>query len=228
MAEKKPKDAKDVKETKKAAPPPGADESGDSGSEKKGGKLKFIIIILAAMLVGGGGSFAAMKFFLKPAAVESPAAVGDEFSQTAVTSPGEEGDPIVAPSKRGGEQPAADSGGHSSAPAGEGGAPAAAQTGPITVKLETFTTNLNEPSSRKLLVVTLSMEVDDQEAADELNQQMPAIQDSILMLLSGQSEEDIRSIDGKERLKSQILNRTNAIMSKHKVKKVNYSKFVFQ
>jgi flagellar FliL protein len=72
------------------------------------------------------------------------------------------------------------------------------------------------------------MEVETQDGADELNRMMSDIQDSILMLLSSQSVEDISTMDGKERLRSQILNRTNNFMSKNKVRKVKYSDFVIQ
>jgi flagellar basal body-associated protein FliL len=57
---------------------------------------------------------------------------------------------------------------------------------------------------------------------------MSDIKDSILILLSSQSPEDIGNVEGKERLRSQILNRTNNYMSKNKVRKVKYSEFIIQ
>ncbi|MDR2455170.1 MAG: flagellar basal body-associated FliL family protein [Deltaproteobacteria bacterium] len=221
MADKKP-----PKEAKKTAPPPEpesdskatpAEEGGKSG---KSGKLKLIIIVVAAMVVGGAGAFAASRF-LGSKAPEQSAASGDEFSQTIVNERVDE-EPIVAPSK---SKPEGSGGGHSAAADGE--APPA-PVGPITVELKPFTTNLNEPSGRRFLKVTIGMEVDDQAASDELNRMMPDIQDSVLILLSSQSVEDIGTVDGKERLRSQILLRTNSFMRDHKVKKIKYSEFIIQ
>ncbi|MDR1658002.1 MAG: flagellar basal body-associated FliL family protein [Deltaproteobacteria bacterium] len=225
MAEKK---AKEAKEAKKTAPPPEPDESvgSSAAADSKGGKLKLIIIVIVAVAIGGAGAFAAMRFFSKPASVEKVAAGEDEFSKTVTSADPEEEEPIVAPSKGKIEaKPAESSGGHG-APAAEGAA--AVVQGPITVELKPFTTNLNDQSGRRFLKVTMGMEVENQEAADELNKMMPDIQDSILILLSSQSVDDIASVDGKERLRSQILNRTNSFMAHYKVKKVKYSEFIIQ
>jgi flagellar FliL protein len=220
MAEKKP-----PKEAKKTAPPPEpeteskAPPAEEGAKSAKSGKLKLIIIVVAAMVVGGAGAFVASRF-LGGKAPEQAAPAGDEFSQTIASEKVDE-EPIVAPSKSKPEG----AGGHSAEADGE--APPA-PAGPITVELKPFTTNLNEPSGRRFLKVTIGMEVDDQAASDELNRMMPDIQDSVLILLSSQSAEDIGTVDGKERLRSQILLRTNSFMRDHKVKKVKYSEFIIQ
>jgi flagellar FliL protein len=211
------------KEPKKQDAAPKADVTAAEAPGKKGGKGKLIIIVVLAMIIGGGGMFAAMRFLMKPAGTVVAESAGEDKSATVLDSHAEEDEPIVAPSK-------SDSGhgGGTQTSAGEGGSEALVQEGPITVELKPFTTNLNEPSGRRFLKVTMGMEVDNQEAADELNRKMPDIQDTILILLSSQSTEDIATVDGKERLRSQILNRTNVIMTKNKVRKVKYSEFIIQ
>jgi flagellar FliL protein len=220
------------KESKKSPPPAasGQAEGPDNDSPdsaRKGGGLKLAVIVILAMLASGGGVFAAMRFLggassPRPEEGSSPAAVASGGSEAGQA--GEEGEPIVAPSKSRSE-----GGGHGeAATAGAPGEEALVPEGPVIVDLKTFTTNLNEPSGRRFLKVTLSMEVDDQEAADELKRKMSDVMDVILMLLSSQSADDISSPDGKERLRSQILNRTNNIMTKSKVRKVKYSEFIIQ
>ncbi|MDR1051397.1 MAG: flagellar basal body-associated FliL family protein [Deltaproteobacteria bacterium] len=222
MAEKKGKPTKPAPEAEApAAAPPAAAEA---PPKKGGGRMKLIIIVVAAMVIGGAGAFAAMKFLLAPAAPQAES--GDEFAQTAPAghgTPAEE--PIVAPTK--GEAPA--SGGHGSG-GGEGGEGegAAEADGPQTVDLKPFATNLNENSGRRYLKVTISMEVDNKAAADELNRLMPDIQDKILMQLSSLTSQDVFTVDGKERLRSQILRLTNSVMVDNKVRKVKYSEFIIQ
>ncbi|MDR1545268.1 MAG: flagellar basal body-associated FliL family protein [Deltaproteobacteria bacterium] len=223
MAEKKTKPAK-APAPSASAPP--AEESAKGPLALKGGKLKILLIAIAAMAVGGALAVAATRFLGGPAPA-GPAEVGDELASASEAHAETEAPeaPIVAPTK--GEGAAAGSGAHAAGGEGEAAAAAAAD-GPRTVNLKSFTTNLNEPTGRRFLKVTLGMEVDNQAAEDELNQLMPDIQDNILMLLSSQSAEDVMSVDGKERLKSQILNRTNALMTKSKVRKVKYSEFIVQ
>jgi flagellar FliL protein len=187
------------------------------GPARKGGMLKIILIAVVAMVIGGAGAFVVLKKFMPPAA---PVAQAEQPVHTPAAPPTDE-EPIVAPTKGGTE-----GGGHGGG--AEGAEAAVVAEGPITVELKPFTTNLNEPSGRRFLKVTVGMEVDNQEGADELNRKMSDIQDSILILLSSQSIEDIANVDGKERLRSQILNRTNNYMVKNKVKKVKYSDFVIQ
>jgi flagellar FliL protein len=225
MAAKKEPEGKKKPAPPAEAPPGESAPKAESAAPKGKGKLKLIIIVALAMLVGGAGAFAAFKFLGGPKAPEAAAPGGDEFAATITELP--EGEPIHAPSKSRPEAaPAEASGGHGSAAPAEGAA--AVPAGPITVKLDPFTTNLNEPSGRRFLKVVIGLEVDDQAGADELERKLPDIQDSILILLSSQSIQDISTVDGKERLRSQILNRTNSFMTDHKVRKVKYAEFIIQ
>jgi flagellar FliL protein len=226
---------------KKQGPPPSDPSPRESPRESaaegapsgKGGLIKIIAIALVAMLLGVGLCFAAMTFFFskdKDSASSEKAAtqessVGEAPAAQAVAKAPEAEEPIVAPSKGG---PAAEGGGHASGAAGAGTEAAAAAMGPIVVKLDPFTTNLNDSSGRRYLKLTLSLEVDDQDAANELTSVMDIVKNDILMLLSSQSADDISSMDGKIRLQNQILNRANNVMKNHKVRRVLYSEFVIQ
>ncbi|MDR2301933.1 MAG: flagellar basal body-associated FliL family protein [Deltaproteobacteria bacterium] len=221
MAEKK------TKEAKKPAPEmekPTAPAAEAPAPAKGGFSLKLIVIVLAAMVVGGGGAFVAMKF-LGGSQTEQAQIPADEFSET-VTTAVETEEPIVAPTK--GEAPApAEGGGGHGAPAAEGGE-GAAIVGPQIVNLEPFTTNLNDGTGRSFLKVSMGLEVSDQGAADELKRVLPNITDRILMLLSSQTKESILTMDGKERLRSQILREANTFMTAHKINRVVYSQFIVQ
>jgi flagellar FliL protein len=221
MAEKK------AKEAKKPAPEPETAQAATpvavATEPKKGGlNLKLILIVVGAMVIGGAGAFGAMKFLSGSKAPAPEGAQVDEFSETVPVGESEE-EPIVAPTK--GEAPA--SGGHGAAHA-EGAAEGTAIEGPQTVVLDPFTTNINDGTGRRFLKVSLSLEVADQAGADELKKMMPNIQDKILMLLSSQTMESISTLEGKERLRSQILREANTFMHASKISKVNYSQFIIQ
>ncbi|MDR2368644.1 MAG: flagellar basal body-associated FliL family protein [Deltaproteobacteria bacterium] len=220
MAEKKTKEAKKpAPEPEKAAAP--APEAGSEAPAKSGGRMKLILIIVGAMILGCGGAFAAMKFLSGPKQQAAAPAPEDEFSQTVVVSTETE-EPIVAPTK--GEAPTGGEGGHGAPAGGEGAVP----DGPQVVALDPFTTNLNDGTGRSFLKVSMGLEVGDQASADELKAALPNVTDRILMLLSSQSKESILTMDGKERLRSQILREVNACMTAHKVQRVVYSQFIVQ
>ncbi|MDR3153777.1 MAG: flagellar basal body-associated FliL family protein [Deltaproteobacteria bacterium] len=220
----------------KAAPPKDKEPERDRAPGGKGGLVKILIIVAAAAVAGGGGAVAAMKFLggggpSSAGQAESAPAYGDPEPGAAEEGPPAVGadpeEPIVAPSKGGGQGAAPAAGSHGAA-GGEGAAAAAADAGPVSVKLEPFTTNLNDTSGRRFLKVTIALEVENQAAADELEKVMPDITDSILILLSSQSPDDISTPDGKERLRSQILTRSNGFMKAHKIRKVKYQEFLMQ
>ncbi|MDR3204443.1 MAG: flagellar basal body-associated FliL family protein [Deltaproteobacteria bacterium] len=222
MAEKKAKDLKKAPEPEEA---PKSQEAALAGKEsaKSGGKLKLILLVVVAMVVGGVGAFAALKFLSKPPAPTQELVEGTEPALGENPEP-----PLVAPTKSKEPPVAAPAHGGGEAAPGAEGTNAEAVEGPRTVALKPFTTNLNEPSGRRFLKVTLGLEVESQAAEDELNKMLPDIQDAILILLSSQSTEDISTVDGKERLRSQIQNRCNSFLTNNKVKKVKYSEFIIQ
>lgn len=162
-----------------AAPAPAA---AAEGAAPGGGKKKLIIIgaVVAFLLVGGGGG---AFFMMKKKAADEAAATaaaeqdgGDEEEDSGASHKG-----------------AAKS--HAKA---EHGAP------PTFVPLDPFVVNLSDKDSDRYAQIGLSLQVDDPKLADELKTYMPAIRNTILMLLSHKSSEALLSQEGKERLAEEI------------------------
>ncbi len=213
---------------RKKTPPPAEDpkdKSGDGGGEEAGppakrSKLKLIIIIVAAMALGGGGVFAALKIFGSSSA---PPAETAETSAPAAPQPGTDSEnPISAPD-RGDRSVAAPADGHGS----EGGEGLEAQ-GPRNVEFKPFIVNLNDAGGKRFLKLTMSVEAETEGLETEINNKMPQFRDIILLLLSSLSYDDISTLDGKMRLRSQMLNRINSHLSSGKVRNIYFSEFVVQ
>jgi len=219
---------------KEKNPPPVDDDDDDlkaqadkgKSEKKKGGlPLKLIIIVIAAMGAGVGGALGAMKFMGGPS--PAPMAASAEAGQDDEGGPA--APPPVAP------QRASASGGHAAAaePAagghgGGGGEALSDWTGPVNVEFKPFIVNLNDLGGRRMLKLTMSIEAESQELSDEINAKMPQIRDTILLLLSSIQSDDISGLDGKQRLKNQMLNRVNPILTKGKVKNIYLSEIVVQ
>jgi flagellar FliL protein len=102
------------------------------------------------------------------------------------------------------------------------------QTGGQLVTLDSFVVNLSDPMGRRYLKTTLDVEVANAAAAAELTAAMPRVKDTLLLLLSSKSFEDISSMDKKIELKNDIVSRLNLIVGKNKVRNVYFTEFVVQ
>ena len=107
----------------------------------------------------------------------------------------------------------------------EGGAPAAATT---IVSVQPFVVNLANPIGSKHIRLSLDLEMVNEQAVAQLNQDMVKVRDSIILLLSSKSYADLAPMEGKLQLKSEIVERINLILGGPKVVKVYFSDMVFQ
>ncbi len=101
-------------------------------------------------------------------------------------------------------------------------------TGGQLVTLDSFVVNLADPMGRRYLKATMDVEVASASVAEELTAAMPKVKDTLLLLLSSKSFEDISSMDRKIELKNQIVDRLNQILGKGKVRNVYFTEFVVQ
>jgi flagellar FliL protein len=158
-----------------AAPAPAAPAEGEA---PKGGKKKLIIIgaAVAVLLAGGGGYFYMAK---KKAAEEAAAAEADG---------GEESEAHAKPAKK---APAHEKKAEHSGP-------------PAFVPLDPFTVNLTDRDVDRFAQIGINLQVEDAHTAEEMKAYMPAIRNSILLILSHKSSEQLLSLEGKEKLAEEI------------------------
>lgn len=98
----------------------------------------------------------------------------------------------------------------------------------ILQPLKPFIVNLVDPMGKRYLKITMTMELDKEELKREVEAKMPQIQDAILILLSSLTFDDVRTVEGKMRLRGQIISRCNTLVTTGKVKNVYFSEFVVQ
>ena len=96
--------------------------------------------------------------------------------------------------------------------AAEGGPVATAEaeknghrSAPVYVPLELFVVNLADKDAERYAQVGLTLEVDDTKFAEEMKLYMPAIRNSILMILAHKTSQDLLDRAGKEALAAEIM-----------------------
>ncbi len=107
------------------------------------------------------------------------------------------------------------------------GKPIRVQLGP-TFPLEVFIVNLAGTSGERYLKVNLELELKESSLAAELEKRSPQIRDTILLLLSGKTFEDVATFKGKTRIRNEITARLNAFLEPGSIKKVYFTEFVVQ
>lgn len=102
------------------------------------------------------------------------------------------------------------------------------QTEPSIFKLETFVVNLARNAGRRYLKTTLELELNDKLIEKEIRSKLAQIRDSILILLSGKSFDDVNTVGGKYKLKDEIITRINTILLEGRVRQIYFTEFVVQ
>lgn len=177
-------------------------KAGGEGAEegkKKSGLIKLIIIGVGALLVLGGGGFAAYKFFF--AKPDAP--------------PAAEGKAEAGKEEKK-EEKKKDAHGKE-----EKVAPPFA--------MEPFIVNLADPGGKRYIKLTVSLDVKDDKLKKELETRMPQIRDSVLLLLSSKTFNDISPVAGKIKLRNEVLKIiNNSLAGAGQVHTLYFGEFVIQ
>ena len=95
-----------------------------------------------------------------------------------------------------------------------------------------FIVNYPKGSGARLLQVSASLMVEEEKTKEELKKHEPMIRNNILMLLSAQKPEELKTVKGKQQLRMKMLEDIGAVMEKmtnnNKVKELFFTSFVMQ
>ncbi len=97
-----------------------------------------------------------------------------------------------------------------------------------TYPLETFVVNIRDGERDRYLKLKTELEVSSSETAEEIAQRLPQIRDLVISLLGSKSFEDIRTIEGKNFLREELLLRVNSLLITGSVNRIFFTEFVVQ
>lgn len=98
----------------------------------------------------------------------------------------------------------------------------------FTITLPTFVVNLADPLGRRYLKLGIDVEVVSEEAVAELSKKEPMVKDTLILLLSSKTYQDLSTMESKILLKKEIVDRLNQIMGGSKVLQVYFTDMVIQ
>jgi len=94
--------------------------------------------------------------------------------------------------------------------------------------LDTFIVNLADDGGKRYLRVTMDLELSEGVGVDEMEQRLPQMRDSILMVLPSKGFEDVRTIAGKISLRNEIIAKINGIFGRESITNIYFTEFVVQ
>ncbi len=102
-----------------------------------------------------------------------------------------------------------------------------ADIGPM-INIDEFIVNIISAESNRYVKASLTLELTNEPAKDEVTKRMPQIRDSILLLVGNKTYEELQDLQGKKQLKAELASKLNAILQTGNVKSIYFTDFVVQ
>jgi flagellar FliL protein len=95
------------------------------------------------------------------------------------------------------------------------------------VPLDTFVANLADEDGRRYLKATIQVEFL-HETPGTFTERLPQIRDLLLTLLSSKTFAEVRTTEGKQQLREEVITRLNRVLDEDAVKAVYFTEFIVQ
>jgi len=201
-------------------------------------KNKLVLILVAVLLLGGGGSYYFLVLNKKDAVAKKKGShVGEEYEGGEVhASDGEHGyeseeEGLTSKNKhKADDEEEADDAEEEEAFAGSYGS---GHSESKSSMIEPFVVNLADPGSRRYLRVNLTLELKNPEEAEPLLEvRMPQMRDTVLLLLSSKTTDQLLAPEGKITLRQELIEQINKVLKtkklKRSVKNLYFTEFLIQ
>lgn len=101
------------------------------------------------------------------------------------------------------------------------------EIGPM-VEISEFIVNIISEDERHYVKAALTIELNKEEALDEVNKRMPQIRDAILLLVGNKTYEELHDLQGKKQLKAELVSKINSFLQHGKIRAIYFTDFVVQ
>lgn len=100
----------------------------------------------------------------------------------------------------------------------------------IICPMDSFVVNLLDKThiAKRYLKVTMALEVGDEEGKAKVEKHKTQLRDTIILLLTAQTFQDISMVEGKLGLKQEVMNRVNLVLGAGTVSRIYFTEFVVQ
>jgi len=198
----------------------------EEGDKKR--SLLPVIIGVVGLAAGLGGGIVVERTVLSsgapPAEAGAEGEAGAEEEAKAEEGGGEHGGEAKA------EEGGGEHGGGEKSGGGEHGGGGEGKTAPATdvMSLGSFTVNLRDSGGGRLLMMEISIEAPGNKAKESLTNKQAQLRDAVILLASDYTYLELEGLEGRMRLKDELLKRCNAVLSPEKAERIYFTSFVIQ
>jgi Flagellar basal body-associated protein len=98
----------------------------------------------------------------------------------------------------------------------------------VMYDLGSFLVNLADKNANTYAKVSITLELSNQKVEKEVVKRLPIIKDAVINLLSSKTYDEIRTPEGKEELRLELIKRINAILVTGGVQNIYFTQFIVQ
>ncbi len=189
-------------------------------------RLTLFLGIGAILLLGGSGALVGGLYFagIIGGGAESAEAGGHgEEAGGHGEEAGGHGEPAAEEGSGHGEEAAAGEHGEGAKKSATGGS----ASDSAVVSIGQFTVNLRGTGAGRVLRIEIYCETD-QGSQDAVTENNAPLRDAVVTLVSDYSYSDLEGLDGKTRLRDELLARMNALLGGNRIKRLYFTDFVIQ
>ncbi|MDT7871807.1 MAG: flagellar basal body-associated protein FliL, partial [Thermocrinis sp.] len=98
----------------------------------------------------------------------------------------------------------------------------------VMVDLGVFTVNLADKGTDAYARVAITLELSNEKVKQEVDKRMPIIKDAIIDVISSKTSDFVRTPEGREALRLELIKRLNIILVEGGVRNIYFTEFVVQ
>ncbi len=98
----------------------------------------------------------------------------------------------------------------------------------VMVDLGVFTVNLADNGTDAYAMVAITLELSNEKVKQEVDKRMPIINDAIIDVISSKTSDFVRTPEGREALRLELIRRLNIILVEGGVRNIYFTEFVVQ
>jgi flagellar FliL protein len=98
----------------------------------------------------------------------------------------------------------------------------------VMYNLGSFLVNLADKNANTYAKVSITLELSNEKVQQEVVKRLPIIKDAVINLLSSKTYDEIRTPEGKEELRLELIKRINAILVTGGVQNIYFTQFIVQ
>ena len=91
-----------------------------------------------------------------------------------------------------------------------------------------FTVNLADPKGKRYIKLKLELEMDSPGALERVQKATPKLRDTVIVMLTSLSFEEVMTPEGKIRIRDELLVRFNQILKPERLKNIYFTEFLVQ